>query len=535
MTRPFRTGVWVLAILALLALRAPAWVAPVGSDQYLYLYVADRLLEGGVPYVDAWDQKPPAVFFVYGLLRSVWPGSSVVALADMAAAAAMAWALIALGRQTIDRQAGWIAAGLALLFGHPSISRLSGVYIRGQCEAFIAPALTWSLVLLTRPNRERRHVVLAGVLFGLAFWLKYNALAYAAPLWLAILLWPGCATDRSRTRIEVAALGLAGFLIPSAAVLVYFGAHGALLDLWLATIDYNLQYSRETYRTGLGGALAYIVTMPIAHARVDFLWFLGLAGGALFAAATAVSASSDRRVVMLAATWMAAAVLSIAVNGARDLPQYFVQAVPAFAFAAAAGSAAALRAGSAWAAGFAAVALLGLWKVGVDAPSLAGFRWGGVPQLVENVRFDARYLTGAVDTRTYLARFKGVQKYDALATYDLTALVERTTDPSDRILVFGFAPGVYVESHRKSASRFFWSRPVIVEFAADRPGFGSAGLAADLERHRPALVALQKKDWTDDEQSADFFLTSPVLRDWLASNYTFHADDGVFSVWRRNE
>ena len=30
-------------------------------------------MSGGVPYVDAWDQKPPGVYFVYGLLRTFWP------------------------------------------------------------------------------------------------------------------------------------------------------------------------------------------------------------------------------------------------------------------------------------------------------------------------------------------------------------------------------------------------------------------------------------------------------------------------------
>ncbi len=150
MARRLSTWLWILAILGLLALRIPAWAAPVGSDQYLYLYVADRLLEGGVPYVDAWDQKPPAVFFLYALLRAVWPYASVVALADLLSAAVLAWALVTLGRQTIGTHAGWAAAALALVFGHPSFSRLSGVYVRGQCEAFIAPAVTCALVLLTR-------------------------------------------------------------------------------------------------------------------------------------------------------------------------------------------------------------------------------------------------------------------------------------------------------------------------------------------------------------------------------------------------
>ena len=79
--------------------------------------------------------------------------------------------------------------------------------------------------------------------------------------------------------------------------------------------------------------------------------------------------------------------------------------------------------------------------------------------------------------------------------------------------MFGFASGgVYVKSGRRSASRFFWSRPVVLEFERQRPGYGSAGLLADLERERPAVVALQKQDWglaEDVKNSMDFFMTTP--------------------------
>ena len=65
----------------------------------------------------------------------------------------------------------------------------------------------------------------------------------------------------------------AGFALVSVLFLGYFAAHGALTDLWLATISYNLQYSSETY-TGFRGLLDYL-TFPIERARLDLLWYLG--------------------------------------------------------------------------------------------------------------------------------------------------------------------------------------------------------------------------------------------------------------------
>jgi hypothetical protein len=313
-------------------------------------------------------------------------------------------------------------------------------------------------------------------------------------------------------------------------VLAYFAIHGALTDLRLATIDYNLRYSSETYTTGTSGALRYLVRMPLERGGADMLWFLGLTGAACLALA---GWTRERALTLIVLAWLVAAVVSIAVNGARNLPQYFVQAGPALALAAAAGLVTIWRTGRAGQTIAVLLIVIGLWRVGVEAP-VAGLRWGGLPQLADNLAFDFDYLRGRVSRADYLSRFKGAQKYDAAAVADLSETIARTTGDEDRILVFGFAPAVYLESHRLSASRFFWSRPVILEFAADRAGYGSRGLLADLERTRPAVIALQKQDWGPGEPNSEaFFLGHPALREWLSAGYVLDRDTPIFSVWRR--
>jgi hypothetical protein len=108
--------------------------------------------------------------------------------------------------------------------------------------------------------------------------------------------------------------------------------------------------------------------------------------------------------------------------------------------------------------------------------------------------------------------------------------VSATTAATEPIFVFGFSGGsVCWQSHRISSSRFFWSRPVIIEFAADRPGYGSAGLLEDLLARPPAVVALQKDEWG----SREFFLGSPALRGWLQGGYSLDHETPMFSVWLR--
>jgi hypothetical protein len=516
--------VWLAAIVVLLALRLPSLAQPAGGDQGLYGYSGQRILAGGVMYRDIWDQKPPALAFLYAGLWRLHPSQSVVPAADLVAAAAVAWALVVLGRLRYSSNIGFGAAAAFLFLGDPYLQRLSGIYVRGQAEPFIALAIAASLVMLAHPARRRSHLVGAGVALAVAFWLKYNAAAYGLPLAVAAAAWapPSRATWR-HVADDLGWMAL-GFVAVGTLVLGYFAANGALEDLRLATLDYNLRYSNETY-DGISGLLRYLVTFPIVRARIEPLWFVGGLGTVLLLLRARGSAST-----LIVFSWVAAAIVSIAINGGRSLPNYFVQANPALALAASAGLATLVGA-SRWIRYAVAVLLLGaLWRVGSDAP-VWGLRLASIPGFVQNVRYDLGYIRGAMDRDTYLSRFRG-QKHDALENEQLVRYVRRATTPADAIFVFGFSGGsVCWLSERVSSSRFFWSRPVTTEFAADHPGYGSQGLLADLERRPPAILALQKEEW----HSLDFFMSRQPLRNWLEAGYTLDHETSMFSVWRRKQ
>jgi hypothetical protein len=513
--------IWLAVLALLLAIRLPSLVEPAGGDQGLYAYEGQRLLAGATMYRDVWDQKPPGIAALYAALLSVWPHESVVPAADLGAAAAVAALLVLLGRRRYTLQTGFGAAVLFLLLGDPSLQRNSGVYVRGQCEPFIALAVVAALVLLATRARRPWHCVAAGVCLAAAFWLKYNAIAYGLPAALAVAAW-GAPDARPRGRALVGDLlwvGL-GFAAVTAGVCAYFAWRGALLDLYLATISYNLRYSGETY-TGTAGLLSYPLTAPFTRARVDLLWYLGGIGSLLL-----LPQIRSVRSVPVTLGWLVAAILSVQINGGRDLPNYFVQANAPLALAAASGLAT-LAWRPAWIRiAVAALLLAGLWRVGTEP--VAGPRLGGLPGLVENVRFDAARARGLLDRDTYLARFKG-RKFDALEI-DTLARHLRATSPTDPVFVFGFSGGsVCWKSGRVSASRFFWSWPIIVGFEAGRRGYGPAGLLADLRRQPPAVVALQKDEW----RSQAFFMGNAALRGWLEAGYAFDRESAMFVVWRR--
>jgi len=504
---------------ALLVVRLPSLVQPMGADQALYAYVGDQIRAGGLPYRDAWDQKPPAIHFLYAGLRTVWPSDGVVPLADLVAAAAVAWLLYRVGSEIGPAGTGPVASLIFLLLSNPAFTRLGGVRLRSQCETFIAVLVTAALLLIVRRREARTNIAMiaVGVLFGVAFTFKYNAAVFAIA---------GVVTLGFRQRLTPANLSriAAGFSLPVLAFLVIFAIGSALQALFDATFLYNLQYSRETYR-GAMDALRYLVTFPIDSARVDALWTVG-GVGCLVLLATA-RRHWDRLIPVI---WVAAACLSIAINGSRSLPQYFIQANPFLALAAGSGAVVAWT----WmrerfqqraillAVPVGVLVLIGVWRV------------NQFPKLIDQTVFDAQRALGRVSADAYLSRYDDDRKYSARAAATLGDYLRQQSVEKESVFVFGFTCGAYVKANRQSASRFFWSRPVIVGFNAGKPGYGIGGLLQDLDANSPAVIALQQHDWAPDvEDSRSFFLSDPSLSAYLRANYVEAPPLDGFDVWLR--
>ena len=220
------------------------------------------------------------------------------------------------------------------------------------------------------------------------------------------------------------------------------------------------------------------------------------------------------------------ACVAIAVNGSRGLPQYFVQAWPALALAAGLMLALAWQRVSLWPR-LVLVALVatGIWRVTT------------IPKAVDYWLHDVAYLSGALTRDAYLSRFgerASGDKYSALAIDELATYL-RANSAADRPRAgVRLLAAALVEAQRASATRFFWSRPVIVGFKAADERYGVQGMLGELERNRPSLVVLQRHDWDPDgPDSWTFFMNEPRLAGWLTRNYAPATELGNFVIWRR--
>src|SRR5215469_2889056 len=153
-------------VLLVLALRAPLLPIPLERDEGEYAYIAWRFGYNELPYRDWFDQKPPAVFYVYRLAL-ILPFEPIRAIHSVALlfSATSACALFFLGLRFMSRFWAWLAGALfALLATDPLVQGTAAntellmlglypIFVRGQNRwraaiSFAAWSATGLLVVL---------------------------------------------------------------------------------------------------------------------------------------------------------------------------------------------------------------------------------------------------------------------------------------------------------------------------------------------------------------------------------------------------
>src|SRR5436305_3357801 len=159
--RQFRLAVLGIVLLTVVT-RLPALLHPQAiDDEETYSVVANVIVDGGQPYVDAVERKPPLLFWTYAAVFEVagkynWKALHVVALAWTLGTMA---GLYAIGRALFDRETGLIAALLYSIF-QP--------WARGQNLAFNGVLLMnlpivcgWAFAFRPSSSRARTELVLS--------------------------------------------------------------------------------------------------------------------------------------------------------------------------------------------------------------------------------------------------------------------------------------------------------------------------------------------------------------------------------------
>ncbi len=401
-------------------------------DEAIHAAAARTILDGGVLYRDAIDQRTPLSYYAVAAVFAVFGENNLWAVHGAIAGliAATAFLLFLAGRQLRGPAAG---AGAAALYALLSSSALyQGDAYAANTEWFVAFFSTAAAVvfLTGAPPVTTRRLFLTGLLLGCSFLSKQPALLdLAAPgAALAYAGWQQALSPRVLLA-RLWSLG-AGWFAPVLLTLGYFAVQGALRDGIFYTWTYNLAfYGPEVSTAERLGSLA----VPFRLLGTAQPWLLGLwAAGALLTLhrllqrqATPEETTTNPALVFLT-SWSLAGLAGAASSG-RGFDHYSIQfLVP-------------------WCLGGG----LGLgWLYGhVSMPGAAWFR-----------RLAAGALLAVIVYGLGSAILPARQRSLPLdPSFPVSAYIRAHSAPSDRIFVWGFQPDIYLFADRRPASRYLFA------------------------------------------------------------------------------
>src|SRR6266513_539595 len=492
-----RSGQFRFAVLGIIlltvAIRLPSLLHPQPIDsEGMYSVVANEIVDGGRPYIDAIERKPPLLFWTYAAIFKVagefnWKELHIVALVWTLSAMA---GLYVIGRELFDRNTGLIAALFYGVFQHWWTWK--NLTFDGEMLMNLPIIWAWAIALRRTSSQLRPELFPAGALLGAAFLLKQPAAIAAVPLGIYVLL-PSYRTSRRLTRtnsIIQAAILTGGFFAALGLVTIVLWKQGILHEAFYWTIaDHDVPH--VFWQKGIVITLVFLgVCLPLVI-------------GAIMACRDKSEIWTGRTAERTALFGLLAASAIGAAAGARFYPHYYVQLIPPLAL-------------------LAAPYYARLWSGTIQPPHW--FLRPGVTYTwlaLTVIAFSIIHWTGLAPLRVP----SETGRY--LSTH---------SSPDDRIFVWGQTWKIYLDAHRRPASRYIATFPLTgYVFGGPIPGFDTrsrilpgawTNLEQDFARHPPIYIVDVQADPKTAQHPVKNF---PILAKLLAERYqpVAHTAEGV--------
>jgi len=220
-------------VLLTVATRLPSLVhsRPI-DDEAVYSIVANEIVDGGRPYIDAVERKPPLLFWTYAAVFKTlgkfnWHGLH---------SAALVWTLgtmgglYVIGDQLFEPETGLVAALLYSIF-QPWLT-YKNLAFNGEMLMNLPIVWSWAIAFRRRSSRLRPELLASGALLCAGFLLKQPGAIAAIPLGIYLLLPSYRASRRlsqSASIVQVAML-CAGFFGSLAIAIIVLWKQGILDD-----------------------------------------------------------------------------------------------------------------------------------------------------------------------------------------------------------------------------------------------------------------------------------------------------------------
>ena len=416
--RHLLTLAWIVVLGVLLLLAADAFIGKPGKDSSAYIYIAQGILKGELPYVDRWDNKGPLIYSLNAfalLIHETW-GLWVVESFFLLGSAAFAFL-------TLRKSFGLLPAAFALALFLAFYARFTAPgnnYTEQYGLLFQFLALYLFLRSQDLPNPALSQARFAslhlaiGALGAASFLLRPNLVA----LWLVIGIYWLVARGYSLRKLAWAVVGGGSILLLVAG---FFMATGAWSAFWKAVFVANVFYSDANFQDRLVVLWDLIRRMDLFSLLVIVAWCTAL----YTLWRKRLRGEASRGLIVVAAILFPLEVVSLSLSG-FSFKHYYLTVLP------------------------------------VAAVLLAYLAWFVARERLAAPTFlSAVLLIGVFSFSFSQSQFTALsEKYleEGLFAEDKHSLVgdriRLLTQPGDRILVWGFNPRLYLYAGRDASTRF---------------------------------------------------------------------------------
>lgn len=338
----FRTRfVWARALIVLSVLIVMCAYLPIrrnyypSNDSSIFSYIGSVIRSGGLPYVDAWDHKPPLIFYLNAIGLSIADGHLIgIWLLEVVFLTASLFLLFRLLNTVVSAR----IALPVVFFGMIHLARLLdfGNYTEEFALLFQIGAVA---LLIFSARRDRfREWYLSGLLMGLAFSLKQPLIG--AWFGIGVCVAAEALTDSAEAVgnrfMRVLKIGLsltAGFATVNLVWAVYFARRGAFGEYVFGAFTYNFFYAAYN---GMSRWATYWTTVNFLPTLSPFL-ALGLVGWfaavirliRAFHAGRGAAFIRDKKLIVWAAAALPFEIFLAGLSG-MNYQHYFMPMAPAY-------------------------------------------------------------------------------------------------------------------------------------------------------------------------------------------------------------
>jgi len=218
---------------------APSLSWSFGHDQNVFAEIGALILKGKLPYLDAWDIKPPNIFYVYAFAEWLFGQSELaIRLLDwlsIVVTGGLVFHLVSRHASPESNVSNRIGLLATFLFAITAFTL--GLADTAQTESF---SLLWLVAAAICVYREQSYarIFLAGVFLAIAGFFKTTNFVFFLPLAIELLSFPDNRTKRLL-------LFIAGCGVGSLAELGFMWSQGYLLEYLLIARSVFLGHASE--------------------------------------------------------------------------------------------------------------------------------------------------------------------------------------------------------------------------------------------------------------------------------------------------